>query len=138
MTNLEKILQLSKSKGYKSLYDECKAFRECSECSLKQVLGLKSCHAAMVVELINKEYKEPRKLNKREHGYLEYVENGFITRDESGSLIMSKNMPTKEDTEWIPHDCNFEIIDRNLFKFITWEDEEPYSVEEMIKWEVEE
>lgn len=91
-----------------------------------------------MAELLLEEYKEQQKLTKRERAFCEYAETGYIVRDSFGWLFWTKNMPEKDEDEWIPQNNKFHRLDIEIFKFITFKDEEPYSVEEMLKWEVEE
>lgn len=78
------------------------------------------------------------KLTKREHGFLEYAENGYIFRNEYGMLVWANCVPKEEEKEYVSYDVNYKYIDENIFSFIEWENEEPYSVKEMLTWEVEE
>lgn len=53
------------------------------------------------------------------------------------SYIFFTNKPQKGLTGWWATDSIYAIIPPNLlFSFIKWEDEKPYSVEEMLTWEI--
>lgn len=95
----------------------------CSECLRRSLLDLLE------------EYKEPIKLTRFEYEYLKVAkENGynFITRDKDNRLFLYKNKPFKSLDEWIvaSKDC-CRILD-SLFKFVKWEDEEPYNIDELL------
>lgn len=136
MTKLEKIIELSKSKGYESLEVECLC-ELCENCSFTKVMKNNCCELSCCANKLLEKYQEPRKLNKREHGLCEYLESGWLARDEEDSLWWFKEKPTKYDNRvWGFNHLMY--VENELFNFIKWEDDEPYSVEEMLKWEVEE
>lgn len=92
------------------------------------------CLRLSLLELLE-EYKEPIKLTRFEYEYLKVAkENGynFITRDKDNRLFLYKNKPFKSLDEWIvaSKDC-CRILD-SLFKFVKWEDEEPYNIDELL------
>jgi hypothetical protein len=78
-----------------------------------------------------------QKLNKRERNFCEYVETGWTAKDKYGSVNWCPEKPKKHDGHFWSGGAEFCTILPDLFQFIQWEDEEPYSVEEMLKWEVE-
>lgn len=94
----------------------------------------------------DEEYKQSKlKLTKRERAFCEVVRDGYLARDETGSLYLYEHKPYKGYHLWLmdisPGSCV--MVDRYerffpLFDFIKWEDEEPYSVKEMLEWEVDE
>lgn len=95
------------------------------------------CSECLRLSLLNllEEYKEPVKLTRFEYEYLKVAkENGynFITRDKDNRLFLYKNKPFKSLDEWIvaSKDC-CRILD-SLFKFVKWEDEEPYNIDELL------
>lgn len=107
----------------------------CCECELN-VLGT-TCQ----IEFINwlfKEYKEPERLTKRQKHLLKALQTGYVARDKSGVLAFYERKPERHDyKEW--RDGGMLLCSRTQlpdFPFIKWEDE-PYSVEEMLTWEVE-
>ena len=95
----------------------------CSECLRLSLLDLLE------------EYKEPVKLTRFEYEYLKVAkkeEFNFIARDGDGRLFLYKNKPFKSLDEWIVASkvcCR--ILD-SLFKFVKWEDKEPYSIDEIL------
>lgn len=77
-------------------------------------------------------------LSKLEYELLKYYsEKGYkyIARDRDGELFIYKNRPSKMHIEW--NDNNSldefkEIQFKDLFSFISWEDEKPYSIENIL------
>ena len=58
----------------------------------------------------------------------------YIARDKSGLIFLFSKKPSKCDYSWIGYnDIAFPF--GHLFQFIKWEDEEPYSIEELLKGE---
>lgn len=97
----------------------------CSECNKE---GLK---------WLNQEYKEPIKLTEDEKVILRNLPKKYkwIARDSYGRLWIHKNKPCKRPLLWEVveyEDCVLEIYN-HLFRFINWGDDEPYSIEELLK-----
>ena len=140
MNKLEKILELSKSKGFEYFRGECNHRRihdECKQCSFVEVMGSpKNCDFAVKAEELLEEYIEPKKLTKRERAFCEYAQSGYIVRDGYGYCIWHEGKPCKIDGSW-HSPFRQTVIISTLFMFVSYDDEEPYSVEEMLKWEVE-
>jgi hypothetical protein len=104
----------------------------CNEC----ILNVKQCGR----EIIKWLYAEAKPiLTAKERAFCEIVGEGYISRDKDGELFYSQSdKPYKDDEIWVV-DCNDYItLPGDLFKFITWEDKEPWAVEELLKLEVEE
>ena len=58
----------------------------------------------------------------------------YIARDKNGLIFLHSKKPSKYDYSWIGYnDIAFPYY--HLFQFIKWEDEEPYSIEELLKGE---
>lgn len=80
------------------------------------------------------EYKEPIKLTKFEYEYLKVAkENGynFITRDKDNRLYGTSEKPKKYNTTWAGSGAYIGMFE-SMFKFVKWEDEEPYSIDEIL------
>ena len=95
------------------------------------------------VKWLMSEYKPEPVLTAREKGFIEFVKYGWIARSKEGELCWYAAEPQREWDEWvigIDVDAfsfrNF-ANDYDHFGFITWEDEEPWSVEELRKLKVE-
>jgi hypothetical protein len=82
------------------------------------------------------EYKEPVKLSKFEYEYLKVAkenEYNFITRDKNGTLGIYNIAPHKTDTLWCTASAKWNKVNfNNLFNFVKWQDEEPYSIDEIL------
>lgn len=88
------------------------------------------------------EYKEPApKLTSKERAFCEVISvfpNRYIARGSDSQLILFCGKPIKEDQTWDIDWCgSYFSIDEDFFPFIKWEDEEPWSIEDLLKLEVE-
>ena len=75
-------------------------------------------------------------LTAKERAFCEMVTEGYIARDEDGELYIYANEPLKEKVGW-SYDADYLILNSEYFPFIKWEDESPWSIEELLKLEVE-
>jgi hypothetical protein len=102
-----------------------------------------------VVGWLNAEYVEPPKLTEQEKAFLVALHPciKFIARNKDGSLDLFQLKPEKRRTleDWgvnQPSECLRVGPDQEFlsikFDFIKWEDSEPWSVEDLLKLEVEE
>lgn len=109
---------------------------ECSECVSSDGSG---CDRG-VYKWLYAEHKEQPKLTKKERQFCELVETGWIARSKNGCLNLFSKRPTKLTNCWFSNYNPFS--DLTLFNFgfsfITWDDEEPWSIEDLLKLEVEE
>ena len=90
---------------------------------------------------LKSDHKEPITLSEAERIILENIDEHYkyIARDEKGYLFVYQIPPVKTDKRWFCNDTNvyvssFTMFD-NLFQFITWNDSEPYNIEELLKGE---
>lgn len=102
-----------------------------------------------IIRWLYAEHIEKPKLTQKERAFCELVETGWIARDASGYLFHCNLKPVKQDKNSLCYtspDDSWEIsltynenpkIKGVVFDFINWEDEEPWSVEELLKLEVE-
>ena len=146
MTNFEKykdeILQLSKESKVIALKNgipvSCDIFVHCMGCGFRADEEIKFCEAKRIIWLYDK-YKEPIKLTEEEKAFLSIVKTGWIARDQAGGyLYWYSKKPERKSKIFDVYGIQkaFSIPEMlNLFKFIRWEDE-PYSVDEMLTWEV--
>ena len=98
-----------------------------------------SCTASLI-KWLYEEHIEQQKLTKKERQFCELIETGYICRDNHCGLWWFKYRPNKNGSKCWDNGCAMNCIS-NLpckFSFIQWEDEEPWSVEELLKLEVEE
>ena len=144
MTNFEKYHQEIIEQGYDALKNGELAYcdeMECYECDLN--CNYEPCSIKMI-EWLAKEYKESEPtLTKQQRLLCELLSDGWIARDLKGALWYYPVVPTKYEYTWNNYrtDKPVACIDTDVFPdfpFIRWEDEEPHSVKEMLKWEVEE
>ena len=79
------------------------------------------------------ERKEKSKLTEDEKAILRNLPKDYkwIARDENGCLYVYASKPEKVITMWKGSGLPMTPFD-HLFQFIQWEDEEPYSIEELL------
>ena len=82
------------------------------------------------------ERKEKPKLTEDEKIILKNIPKKYkyIARDKSGLIFLCSKKPSKCDYSWIGYNDIAFPYD-HLFQFIKWEDEEPYSIENLLKGE---
>lgn len=89
------------------------------------------------IDWLEKEYVEPIKLTDDEKAILRSLpkEYKWIARNVGDWLCIYTNKPTRDNIMWNSCDGYKYWIDifNHLFQFIKWEDEEPYSIEELLK-----
>lgn len=90
------------------------------------------------------EHKEPITLSEAERIILENIDKEYkwICRDEDNYLRLFNEEPKKDikGNVWVAkiiHKNSDILLDafNHLFQFITWEDEQPYNIEEILKGE---
>ena len=83
------------------------------------------------------ERKEKPQLNEDEKAILKVLlkeKYKWIARDKNGCLYVYASKPEKGQAIW--YGCGQPMIPfYHLFQFIKWEDEEPYSIEELLEGE---
>lgn len=102
----------------------------------KNICRVVTCSKCVRLSLMNllEEYKEPVKLTRFEYEYLKVAkENGynFITRDKDNRLYGTSEKPKKYNTTWASSGAYIGMFE-SMFKFVKWEDEEPYSIDEIL------
>ena len=90
------------------------------------------------VEWLMSEYKPEPVLTAREKGFVECMDYGWIARDKDDYLHWFEETPTKGENWWecCCNESGWAALRELYFPFITWEDEEPWSVEELGKLKV--
>lgn len=120
----------------------CNDMLKCEEC----IFYGNNCSSNIIKWLYEEHIEKPR-LTKKERMFCELIETGWISRDENGDLYVRNYKPSKSRGYWFgmcgkpkEHGCDYisNIIFHDVFSFITWKDKEPWSVEELLKLEVEE
>ena len=108
---------------------ECGDLQTCTKCKER------------LREWLEEEYKEPIKLTDDEKAILRNInkEYKWICRESDGDLSVCKRKPFKDNTFlfWDSDDVELDFEDfkmfNHLFQFIKWSDNEPYSIEELLK-----
>lgn len=119
---------------------------ECTMCDFKKnyVLGRRSYIGISCVkccertkEWLEAEYQEPITLTDDEKAILKNINKKWkwIARDRSDSLYVYNTKPIKSVSydEWQCHEYSNINAFKHLFKFIKWEDDEPYNIDELLK-----
>lgn len=114
----------------------------CAKCDFETEPDEKweSCTIKRVRWLMS-EYKPEPVLTAREKHFVEFVQEGWLARDEGDYLNYFHGEPCKDDEKWLTGDwrMSFWMMQLNdMFPFITWEDEEPWALEELRKLKVQE
>lgn len=111
----------------------------CENCEFSTRNGGEDCEENYINWLYS-EHKETPKLTKKERLMCEILESGWIARDYNGSLFYFEEEPWKVFRIWmIEHGNTIKLtLFNTLFSFIKWEDDAPWTVEELLKLEVSE
>ncbi|MGF6375027.1 hypothetical protein M2140_000061 [Clostridiales Family XIII bacterium PM5-7] len=119
---------------------------DCCECAFGlDEIDIDMCNED-TLDWLTSEYVEKPKLTKRERAFCEFAETGWIMRRDSldHPWFFPKHKPHRDEyNNWRYSlngaSCLNDIIDTTdkLFPFIIWKDEEPWSVEELLKLEIE-
>lgn len=142
MTNFEKykdeILEISKNgtiavNKQKNMPVHCST-TPCSECIFRS----DTC-TSQLINWLYEEYQEPvPKLTKAEKGFCEIIKDGYIARDKNGDLYLYNNPPYVTETDWRANYGHCTRLCSKFFPFITWESNRNWSIEDLLKLEVEE
>ena len=157
MTNFEyykeEILDISKRGASLGMFTEAGKVKvcecnqtSCNECGFHTPGRVDNCSANRMKWLYEEHIEPPKqpKLTKKERQFCELVERGWIARDSDERLYYFKEEPAKNARhkrwEHVPFSKVIEIdqFDDCYFYFITWDDAEPWSIEDLLKLEVEE
>ncbi len=77
-------------------------------------------------------------ISEAERIILENIDKQYkcIARDENNYLFVFENKPTKDKSSWQSNGLDLYediFVFNHLFQFITWNDEQPYNIEELLK-----
>lgn len=102
----------------------------------KNICRVVTCSECVRLSLMNllEEYKEPVKLSKFEYEYLKIAKKegfNFIARDKSRELYRFDKRPKKHNLTW-GSGGDYVRMFESIFKFVKWEDEEPYNIDEIL------
>ena len=146
MTNFEKykdeILGISRTQAIaiskrRNAPEKC-IYSVCSECLLHEGTY---CNQKAIFQWLYSEYQEPApKLTKAERGFCEIVKTGYIARDAVKKCLLYYSEEPEIDLNGYYRYSPYDSVELPLepFSFITWGDEKPWSIEELLKLEVEE
>lgn len=128
---------------YKEELKQCKGLPTCYVC--EKLLGIGCIEQGTcgekqikIFDFLFSEYKEPIKLTHDEFAILKSIDTEYkwIARDMNFCLYAYDKKPIKSNVEW---NANYNygnytglIVFKHLFKFIKWEDEEPYNIQEIL------
>lgn len=136
----KEILEISKQDDFIALVNGipqgCKG-TTCRECYFGKMTG-SNCNINRILWGYRK-YSPLVKLTHLEHELLKtYLKKGYqyVARDMDGSLFFYKSYPSKAIVDWF-NTASYEAFPtmgefKNLFKFIKWDDNEPYIIEGML------
>ena len=134
MKNIEKYCDELLNLGYDPncyftkhiMKEKCESKNSCAECS------------KAFIKWLNEEYRKPIAISADEKVILRNLPEEFkyIARDSNTDIFIYKTKPTKKLSAWI-NTITSNIAPLNLynhlFQFVKWEDDEPYSIEELLK-----
>lgn len=102
--------------------ENCVSKNNCAECKNAFIKWL---NEEYIFELTD---AEKVILNNLPEGY------NYIARDSDGELFIYEDKPKKYRNTWSDNEYykSMELFN-DLFKFIKWEDDKPYSIEELLK-----
>lgn len=96
-------------------------------------LRCEECLKVSFIDLLE-EYKKPVKLSKFEYEYLKVAKKegfNFIARDINNKLYGFSKRPKKRNITWDSCD-DYECMFESMFKFVKWEDEEPWNIDNIL------
>lgn len=117
----------------------CDRFK-CDMCKFNDSTGEKSCRTKRY-EWSESEYVEKPTITSREKNFLDALLSNckYIARDKNNLLYVYYDKPIRGNKFWISdyasHDMPKDMYG-DVFSFIKWEDEEPWSIEGLKKLEV--
>ena len=125
----------------------CESFNDCRDCCQ---LDMANCQIDRMKWLYAEHIEKPR-LTKKERQFCELVESGWIARNKNGDLYFYEpyieppyKLDKADSTIWRHDAMMYFLSDENSdlfhiqFTFIKWGDTEPWSIEDLLKLEVEE
>lgn len=112
--------------------EDCRSVNQCQDCEFFN-------NAKTITETLLKEYKESIKLTEDEKIILRNLPKEFkwiVRFDSFHMLMLSKDKPYKRKNNWFSNN-GFTTLEPfgHLFKFIKYDDQEPYSIEKLLEEE---
>ena len=111
----------------------------CNDCMLDVVGG--TCEVLRADWLYEEYVEKPKKISKRTKAFFDAIETGWVARDAKGTIFLYNTKPERLSIRWDVYSENDKFVDLGYFSFLTldfikWEDEEPWSVEDIRNLEV--
>ncbi len=111
------------------------AFLGCENCKLAD-----NCNNGLR-KWCNEQYIEKPMLTKNEKKFLDIInpKYKYVTKNKNNILCLSVGIPIRTESDWIGvNDCAYisENYFNGLFKFIKWDDEEPWQLDDLKKLEI--
>lgn len=141
---------IEKGCGFGLFDGEIESCHECRSCGFSDSNnafdGKHTCSSRRIGWLMS-EYKPEPMLTAREKHFVECIEDGWLTKSKANTITWWEKKPSRNGKHgWIVIDTGGCVMLQeihlhtfgDLFPFITWEDEEPWSVEELRELKVEE
>lgn len=136
-------------KGLEFAVTKSSKITSCSQISCKKCIfespkdSEKTCRIKRY-EWAESEYVEKPTITSREKNFLDALLSNckYIARDINNDLYIYYNKPRRNSMNelWINEDSSYFYVSRdmygNMFDFIKWEDEEPWSIEDLKNLEV--
>lgn len=146
MTNFEKyreeILKITKKGDQFAVLKKAQVPIACTRLSCVDCLFGGYCQPKKIRWLYKEAVEPAPTLTVKERGFCEIIRSGYIARDQNGSLWLFDMMSAKEDdddiTWWNSANGRCEQLNGKAFPFITWESDKAWSIEELLRLEVEE
>ena len=99
------------------------------------------CSVHGLIEWLAEEYIEKPELTLNEYKLCQILKKGWLARNKFNGLILHVTKPSiKDNIAWISSGSAFEVSNLMFedvkFEFIKWEDEKPWSVEDLLRLDV--
>lgn len=114
----------------------CTSGTLCDEC----IFGRREyCSQSDAIKWLMSEHKDKPTITARERHFLEFVKTGWIVKDKNGDVWWFEEQPVKMAEIWdtFGSSSNITGLVKDTLTFIAWDDKEPWSVEELLKLEVQ-
>ena len=117
----------------------------CESCMFESLVGRSQACSDRLREWAESEYVEKPTITSREKNFLDLIVSKwkYIARDKDKNLYVFDSLPSKGDNGWRIENilmcdyCNiFKKLFGDMFDFIKFENEEPWSIEDLKKLEV--
>lgn len=117
----------------------CDRFK-CDMCKFNDSTGEKSCRTKRY-KWSESEYVEKSTITSREKNFLDALLSNckYIARDKDNLLYVYYDKPIRGNKFWISDYASHDMpkdMHGDVFSFIKWEDEEPWSIDDLKKLEV--